>query len=227
MQFENFIDHTLLKPTATEVDIKQLCEEAMHYKFYGVCINGCHISLAKNILRDSRVKLVSVVGFPLGGMSTTAKVNEAKDYMELGVHELDMVLNIGWLKAGRYDAVQEEIALVKAVMGQNILKVILETCYLTDAEKTTACKLALGAKADFVKTSTGFGPGGASFQDIILMKKAVGNKIGIKASGGIKDTLTAQKYIDLGVSRIGTSSGVAIVTNQNRGFSPSNSSDIK
>jgi deoxyribose-phosphate aldolase len=160
-------------------------------------------------------------------MSTTAKVNEAKDYMEQGAHELDMVLNIGWLKAGHYDAVQEEIALVKEVMGQNILKVILETCYLMDAEKTTACKLVVNAKADFVKTSTGFGPGGASFEDIILMKKAVGNKIGIKASGGIKDTLAAQKYIDLGVSRIGTSSGVAIVSDQNRGFSTSNTSEIK
>ncbi|MCK0192058.1 deoxyribose-phosphate aldolase [Arenibacter sp. F20364] len=214
MQVENFIEHTLLKPNATEDDIKQLCAEALNYNFYGVCINGCHLSLAKELLKDSRVKLVSVVGFPLGSMSTKAKVNEAKDYMEEGANELDMVLNIGWLRSGYNLAVQEEIAQVKEVMGQNVLKVILETCYLTDTEKITACQLAVRAKADFVKTSTGFGPGGASFEDVALMKKAVGNKIGIKASGGIKEAHMAQKYIDLGVSRIGTSSGVAIVTNQ-------------
>ena len=215
MHFENFIDQTLLKPTATEKDIEQLCTDALNYNFYGICINGCYISLAKDLLKDSKVKLVSVVGFPLGSMSTKAKVNEAMDYMEQGANELDMVLNIGWLRSADYLAVQEEIRQVKEVVGNNVLKVILETCYLKDAEIITACKLAVSAKADFVKTSTGFGSRGASFEDVVLMKKAVGNKIKIKASGGIKDAVMAQKYIDLGVARIGTSSGVAIVTNQN------------
>ena len=215
MHFENFIDHTLLKPTATDKDIIQLCSEALHYNFYGVCIHGCHIALAKNLLKDSKVRVVSVVGFPLGAMSTKAKVNEAMDYMELGANELDMVLNIGWLRSGNYLAVQEEIRQVKEVVGNNVLKVILETCYLTDTEIITACKIAVGAKADFVKTSTGFGSRGASFEDVVLMKKAVGNKIKLKASGGIKDAVTAKNYIDLGVARIGTSSGVAIVINQN------------
>jgi deoxyribose-phosphate aldolase len=126
-----------------------------------------------------------------------------------------MVLNVGWLRSGDYMAVQEEIRQVKEVVGNNVLKVILETCYLTDAEIITACNLAVNAKADFVKTSTGFGPRGASIEDVILMKKAAGNKIKIKASGGIKDAVTVQNYIDLGVARIGTSSGVAIVVNQN------------
>ena len=215
MHFENYIDQTLLKPTATEKDIKQLCADALNYNFYGICINGCYLSLAKDLLKDSKVKLVSVVGFPLGSMSTKAKVNEAMDYMGQGANELDMVLNIGWLRSADYSAVQEEIRQVKEVVGNNVLKVILETCYLTDAEIITACKLAVSAKADFVKTSTGFGPRGASFEDVVLMKKAVGNKIKIKASGGIKDALMAQKYIDLGVARIGTSSGVAIVTKHN------------
>jgi len=215
MHLENFIDHTLLRPTATGKDIIQLCTEALNYNFYGVCINGCHLPLAKDLLKDSKVKLVAVVGFPLGSMSTKAKVNEAKVYMEQGANELDMVLNIGWLRSGDYMAVQEEIRQVKEVAGNNVLKVILETCYLTDAEIITACNLAVNAKADFVKTSTGFGPRGASIEDVILIKKAAGNKIKIKASGGIKDVVTVQNYIDLGVARIGTSSGVAIVVNQN------------
>lgn len=215
MHFENFIDRTLLKPSATEKDIIQLCKEALNYNFYGVCINGCHIPLAKGLLKDSKVKLVSVVGFSLGSMSTKAKLDEAMDYMGQGANGLDMVLNIGWLRSGEYLAFQEEIRQVKEVEGNNVLKVIFETCYLTDAEIITACKLAVNAKADFVKTSTGFGSRGASFEDVVLMKKAVGNKIRIKASGGIKDAVTAQNYIDLGVARIGTFSGIAIITNQN------------
>ncbi|MCM4150430.1 deoxyribose-phosphate aldolase [Arenibacter sp. N53] len=213
MQFENFIDHTLLIPIATEEDIKRLCLEALEYKFYAVCINGCYISLAKELLRGSKIKLVAVVGFPLGAMTTWAKVQEAKDYIKKGAHELDMVLNIGWLKSGNFLAIQNEITQVKKVLGGGVLKVILETCYLTDEEKRMACTLAVNAKADYVKTSTGFGSGGATFEDVVLMKSMVENKIKIKASGGIKDAATAKRYIDLGVSRIGTSSGVAIVTN--------------
>ena len=214
MQLENFIDHTLLKPTATEEDIRLLCSEAFNYKLYAVCINGGYISLAKELLRGSKVKLVSVVGFPLGAMSTRAKVQEAKDYIERGADELDMVLNIGWLKSGKFSVVEDEITQVKKVLGSGVLKVILETCYLTEEEKRMACTLAVNAKADFVKTSTGFGTGGATFEDVVLMKSVVENKIKIKASGGIKDAATAKRYIDLGVSRIGTSSGVAIVTDQ-------------
>ncbi|MBC8766753.1 deoxyribose-phosphate aldolase [Arenibacter sp. BSSL-BM3] len=214
MQFENFIDHTLLKPTATEQDIRLLCAEALNYKFYAVCINGCYLYLAKELLRGTKVKLVAVVGFPLGAMSTRAKVQEAEDYMEQGADELDMVLNIGWLKSGKFSVVEDEITQVKKVLGSDVLKVILETCYLTEEEKRTACTLAVNAKADFVKTSTGFGPGGATLEDVVLMKSVIKNKIKIKASGGIKDAATAKRYIDLGVSRIGTSSGVAIVIDQ-------------
>ncbi|MCK0146815.1 deoxyribose-phosphate aldolase [Arenibacter sp. F26102] len=214
MQFENFIDHTLLKPTATEEDIRLLCAEALNYKFYAVCIKGCYLSLAKELLRGTKVKLVAVVGFPLGAMSTRAKVQEAEDYMEQGADELDMVLNIGWLKSGKFSVVEDEITQVKKVLGSDVLKVILETCYLTEEEKRMACTLAVNAKADFVKTSTGFGPGGATLEDVVLMKSVIKNKIKIKASGGIKDAATAKRYIDLGVSRIGTSSGVAIVTDQ-------------
>lgn len=214
MQLENFIDHTLLKPTATEEDIRLLCAEALNYKLYAVCINGGYISLAKVLLRGSKVKLVAVVGFPLGAMSTRAKVQEAKDYIERGADEVDMVLNIGWLKSGKFSVVEDEITQVKKVLGSGVLKVILETCYLTEEEKRMACTLAVNAKADFVKTSTGFGTAGATFEDVVLMKSVVENKIKIKASGGIKDAATAKRYIDLGVSRIGTSSGVAIVTDQ-------------
>lgn len=214
MQLENFIDHTLLKPTATEEDIRLLCAEALNYKLYAVCINGGYISLAKVLLRGSKVKLVAVVGFPLGAMSTRAKVQEAKDYIERGADEVDMVLNIGWLKSGKFSVVEDEITQVKKVLGSGVLKVILETCYLTEEEKRMACTLAVNAKADFVKTSTGCGTAGATFEDVVLMKSVVENKIKIKASGGIKDAATAKRYIDLGVSRIGTSSGVAIVTDQ-------------
>ncbi len=160
MQFENFIDHTLLKPTATEQDIRLLCAEALNYKFYAVCINGCYLSLAKELLRGTKVKLVAVVGFPLGAMSTKAKVQEAEDYMEQGADELDMVLNIGWLKSGKFSVVEDEITQVKKVLGSDVLKVILDTCYLTEEEKRMACTLAVNAKADFVKTSTGLVPEG-------------------------------------------------------------------
>ncbi|RIV41972.1 deoxyribose-phosphate aldolase [Flagellimonas pelagia] len=211
MSLAEYIDHTNLKPTATVADIKQLCLEAKTYGFYAVCVNGCHLPLAKEELKNSKVKLAAVIGFPLGAMSTKAKVFEARDYVEQGADEIDMVINIGWLKSKIYEAVKNEIQAIKLAIGDKILKVILETCYLNDEEKEMACSLSVEAGADFVKTSTGFGSGGATFEDVILMKRMVGDKAKIKASGGIKDKETTLKYIELGVSRIGTSSGPTLL----------------
>lgn len=212
MRIQDYIDHTILKPTATIQDIKQLCIEAKDNEFYAVCVNGCYVSLAKQELQNSTVKIAAVIGFPLGAMSTTAKVNEALDSVSNGADEIDMVINIGWLKSGKYDLVEEEISKIKNAIGDTTLKVIIETCFLTEEEKIIATKATLNAKADFVKTSTGFGTGGATLDDIKLMKSIVGNNVKIKASGGIRDKGTALKYIALGVSRIGTSSGVTIVS---------------
>ncbi|NAY91305.1 deoxyribose-phosphate aldolase [Muricauda sp. JGD-17] len=211
MAIAAFIDHTLLKPTATIPEIKQLCDEAMEHQFYAVCVNGCHVALAKKELKDSPVKVAAVVGFPLGAMSTQAKIAEAKDCIQQGADEIDMVINIGWLKSNLDEKVLEEIRDLKTSIGEKTLKVILETCYLTAEEKERVCKLAVQAGADYVKTSTGFGSGGATFEDVILMKKTVGSKVKIKASGGIKDKQAALKYIELGVSRIGTSSGPSLL----------------
>ncbi|WP_421803302.1 deoxyribose-phosphate aldolase [Flagellimonas sp.] len=207
MALADFIDHTNLKPTATVAEIQKLCKEAKTYGFYAVCVNGCHVSIAKETLRNTPVKVAAVVGFPLGAMSTKSKVFEAKDCIENGADEIDMVINIGWLKSEMYDAVREEINTIKQAIGDKILKVIIETCYLTDSEKEIACTLAVEAHADFVKTSTGFGTGGATVEDVKLMKRIVGENAKIKASGGVKNKEMALQYIDLGVSRIGTSSG--------------------
>ena len=214
MQLNQFIDHTLLKPTATPEDIQQLCEEAISHQFIAVCIPPSYLQLANSVLKDSNVKLATVIGFPLGAMTTDAKVFEAKDSVEKGADEIDMVINIGMLKSGDTDYIENEIAAIKKAIGSKTLKVIIETCYLTDAEKEAACKAALNAKADFVKTSTGFGTGGASFEDVKLMKKIANDKMEIKASGGIKDRETALKYIELGVSRLGTSSGIKLVKSE-------------
>lgn len=210
MHLENYIDHTLLKPTARPSDIIHLCGEAKTNGLYAVCVNSCYVSLAKKELEESEVKLAAVIGFPLGAMATDSKVAEALYCIEQGVDEIDMVINIGWLKSELYEEVKNEIKQIKDTIGTKILKVIIETCYLTDEEKRIACTLIIEAKADFVKTSTGFGTGGATFEDVQLMKDVVGNNARIKASGGIKDKITALKYIELGVSRIGTSSGIVI-----------------
>ena len=211
MQLEHYIDHTLLKPTATTSSIKELCATAKKFKFFAVCVNGCYASLAKKELQYSQVKLAVVIGFPLGANTTTSKLTEAIDAIDNGADEIDMVINIGWLKSKQYDLVRKEIFDIKKAIGTKTLKVIIETCYLTTEEKRTACRLVIEAEADFVKTSTGFGTGNATFEDVKLMKDIVGNKIKIKASGGIKDKETALRYIELGVSRIGTSSGVALL----------------
>ncbi|RYC50074.1 deoxyribose-phosphate aldolase [Flagellimonas olearia] len=211
MHLPDFIDHTHLKPTATLSEIQHLCEEAKRFGFHAVCVNGSHVSLASEELKNTKVKIAAVVGFPLGAMSTEAKIFEAKDCVKNGADEIDMVINIGWLKSNEDDRVRNEIISIKQGIGDKILKVILETCYLTTSEKEKACILAVEAGADFVKTSTGFGSGGATFEDVTLMKRMVGDKVKIKASGGIKDKETALKYIALGVSRIGTSSGPALL----------------
>lgn len=214
MNLSKYIDHTLLKATATEADIMQLCKEAIEYKFYAVCVNSCYVDLCNTLLHKSTVKIASVVGFPLGAMDILAKTAEARSAVLSGANEIDMVINIGFLKAGKYDLVEDEIKRIKRVVGKNVLKVIVETCYLTDEEKKIATQLTVNANADFVKTSTGFGTGGATLEDVALMKSITQNKIKIKASGGIRDYATAMQYIELGVSRIGTSNGIQIVSHQ-------------
>ena len=212
MEINKFIDHTILKATATKEDVKKLCDEAKEYGFYSVCVNGANVEYAYSEVKDSDVKVAAVVGFPLGAMETDVKVFEAKKAIEDGASEIDMVINVGALKDKDYDLVENEIRKIKEAIGSNVLKVIIETCYLTDDEKVKACELSVNAKADFVKTSTGFGTGGATFEDVELMKKTVGDKAEVKASGGVKDLETAKKYVELGATRLGTSSGIAIVT---------------
>ena len=212
MEINKFIDHTILKATATKEDVKKLCDEAKEYGFYSVCVNGANVEYAFSQVKDSDVKVAAVVGFPLGAMATDTKVFEAKKAIEDGASEIDMVINIGALKDKDYGLVENEIRKIKEAIGSNVLKDIIETCYLTDEEKVKACELSVNAKADFVKTSTGFGTGGATFEDVELMKKTVGDKAEVKASGGVKDLETAKKYIELGATRLGTSSGIAIVT---------------
>jgi deoxyribose-phosphate aldolase len=212
MDLRDYIDHTLLKATATSDQIIDLCNEAKSYRFYAVCVNGCNVSLAKKELENSKIKVAAVIGFPLGAMSTRSKLDEVRDCLEQGADEIDMVINIGKLKEGNHSYVENEIASVKKVMGKKILKVIFETCYLNDDEIRICCKLVMRAGADFVKTSTGFGSRGATKKDVIIMKEMVGGNVRIKASGGIRDAQTAKEYIELGVDRIGTSSGIEIVT---------------
>lgn len=211
MRLNNYIDHTLLKSSATELDIRTLCAEAVQFNFYAVCVNSCYVPLAKKNVSNSKVKLAAVIGFPLGAMATEVKVAEAVYCINKGANEIDMVLNLGWLKSGRHKLVMEEIKKIKSAIGTNVLKVIIETCYLSEDEIIAACNLAMEGGADFVKTSTGFGSAGATFKDVEIMKQAVGSKLKIKASGGIRDKATAIKYIEMGVSRIGTSSGVSMM----------------
>lgn len=211
MGLNKYIDHTILKATASSADVQKLCEEAIEHEFYSVCVNGCYVADAKHLLQGTDVKVAAVVGFPLGAMTTASKVFEAKEAIENGASEIDMVINVAKLKDGEFDYVENEIRLIKEAIGNNVLKVIIETCYLTDEEKVKACELSLVAKADFVKTSTGFGTGGATYEDVKLMKSVVGDNAKVKASGGVRDKETAQKYVNLGAERLGTSSGIEIV----------------
>ena len=211
MGLNKYIDHTILKATASGTDVQKLCEEAIEHDFYSVCVNGCYVVDAKHLLQGTDVKIAAVVGFPLGAMTTAAKVFEAKEAVENGASEIDMVINVAKLKDGEFEFVENEIRQIKEAIGDNVLKVIIETCYLTDEEKVKACELSLVAKADFVKTSTGFGTGGATYEDVKLMKSVVGDNAKVKASGGVRDKETAQKYVNLGAERLGTSSGIDIV----------------
>lgn len=208
------IDHTLLKPDARQSDLDTLAQEALTHGFGAVCVNSCHVKRVYDILKDSSVHVCAVVGFPLGAAHTKAKACEVEAAIEDGAMELDMVLNIGALKSGDFKTAQTDIQAVRRAAGPDrILKVIIETCLLTEKEKVLACKIAMSADADFVKTSTGFSSGGASTADVRLMKQIVGGSMRIKASGGIKDWDTAAAMIQAGASRIGTSSGVAILQN--------------
>lgn len=208
----SYIDHTLLKPTATEAEIIKLCEEAKKFRFFSVCTNSYFTSLAKEHTLNSNVKVCTVVGFPLGAMSTEAKIYETIQALKDGTDEIDMVINLGLLKAKDYTGVVRDIASVKNRLPNQVLKVIIETCYLTDDEIVKACELTIKAGADFIKTSTGFGPHGATLEHVKLMKSVANGRAKIKASGGIKDFKTAIEYIKIGVDRIGTSAGITIVT---------------
>lgn len=210
---ETYIDHTLLAPVATEEEIRRLCAEAKEYGFKSVCINPCHVALAAKELSGSSVLVCTVIGFPLGANTTAVKVYETEQAIRDGAREVDMVLNIGALKDGKLSYVEQDIRAVAeaAHKGGAILKVIIETCLLTQAEKELACRAAKASGADFVKTSTGFSTGGATVDDIALMRAAVGPEMGVKASGGIRDYAKAKAMIEAGATRIGASAGVAIV----------------
>jgi deoxyribose-phosphate aldolase len=216
IEINKYIDHTVLKATATEDDIIELCKEAKEFNFFSVCVNSSYVPLAKKELEGSEVKVCTVVGFPLGAMSTSAKVFEAQQALKDGADEFDMVINIGELKSKNFKQVEEEIAEIKKAVGDKVLKVIIETCYLTPQEIILASEIAVKAKADFVKTSTGFGHDGAKMENIELMKNAVEGKAKIKASGGVKNLDMALSFIEAGVERIGTSSGVSIVKELNK-----------
>jgi len=210
--YADYIDHTTLKATARKSDIIRLCEEAIDHKFYAICVNGFHVSLAKHTLANTKVKVAAVVGFPLGAVTTEIKIAEAQQCIKDGADEIDMVINVAALQDGDYTYVKNEMAEIKKAIGDKVLKVIIETCYLSDNEKIKACELALEAHADYVKTSTGFGTAGATLHDVKLMKAVIGDRAMVKASGGIRDVKTAKQYIKAGASRIGTSSGIAIVS---------------
>jgi deoxyribose-phosphate aldolase len=211
-QLAAFIDHTLLKPDASLEQIKKLCAEAREHKFFSVCVNGSWVATAYQLLEDSDVKVASVVGFPLGAMAADAKRFETEAAVDDGAHEIDMVLNIARLKAGDDKYVLREIIDVAEAADERTVKVILETCLLTDEEKIRACKIVVESGAHFVKTSTGFSTGGATIADVKLMREIVGPKFGVKASGGIRDMTTALAMIEAGATRLGTSGGVAIVS---------------
>jgi deoxyribose-phosphate aldolase len=206
-----YIDHTVLKPEATRDKILKVCREALQYGFASVCVNPYHVRLVSEELKGSGVKTCAVVGFPLGASTTEIKAYEAKKAVFEGANEVDMVINIGALKQGDMEYVENDIAQVVKASGGALVKVIIETCLLTDEEKIAACKTAKKAGAAFVKTSTGFSTGGAAVEDVALMRRTVGNDMGVKASGGIRSLEDALNMIEAGASRIGTSSGVAII----------------
>lgn len=207
----SYIDHTLLKPTASRAQIRQLCTEALQYKFASVCVNPVHVPLATELLSGSEVKVCTVIGFPLGAASTLSKVLETRDAVAGGALEIDMVVNVGSLLERDYAKVYSDIKAVRDAASRQTLKVILETGYLSKEQIVRGCLLTKMAGADFVKTSTGFGPGGATVADIALMREVVGVDFGVKASGGVRDYAGAMAMIKAGANRIGASSGIAII----------------
>ncbi len=215
MNLASYIDHTLLKPAATVEDIITLCEEALQHKFAAVCVNPIYVDLAAHHLAGSGVKTATVIGFPLGATFTASKAAEAKEAVLRKADELDMVINIGAAKAGLWEAVTADIRQVVEAADGALVKVIIETGLLTDGEKRQACQAVIEAGANFVKTSTGFGPGCATVEDIRLFKQVVGDKIGIKASGGIRTREQALELVAAGATRLGTSAGITIVSGKN------------
>ena len=211
MSYNKLIDHTLLKQDAQPEQIVKLCEEAKEFDFMSVCVNPAYVPLAHEMLKDSDVKVCTVIGFPLGMNLTKTKVEEAELAIKEGADEVDMVINVGMLKAGHDDFVEEEIRLIKYAVGNHILKVIIETCLLTDDEIVRACLAAKNAGADFVKTSTGFSTGGATVHAVELMRKTVGPDMGVKASGGVRTHEDLIAMVEAGANRIGTSNGTKIL----------------
>ncbi|MFQ6075330.1 MAG: deoxyribose-phosphate aldolase [Candidatus Bathyarchaeia archaeon] len=219
-QLAKTIDHTLLKPTATKDDIVRLCEEARRYGFASVCVSPYYVPLAANLLRETGVKVCTVIGFPLGATAPEVKIFEAEDAIRRGAREVDIVINLGALKSGDYALVRRDVeGVVRAAKPKDVAtKVIIEACFLTDEEKVKACTIAREAGADFVKTSTGFGSGGATVHDVELMRRTVGREMRVKAAGGIRTFEQAMSMIEAGATRIGASAGVAIV----EGYKPIN-----
>lgn len=215
MNYSKMIDHTILKPDASKEEVKKLCMEAMEYGFCSVCVNSSFVYYCAQLLKDSDVKVCTVVGFPLGAMSTDGKTAETLSAVSDGAQEIDMVVHIGMVKSREWDYVKQDIASVVEAAGESaIVKVIIETSLLTDDEKVRVCRIAKEAGADFVKTSTGFSGGGATVQDVALMRRAVGPVMGVKASGGIRTLEKARKLVEAGADRLGTSSGVSIIKAQ-------------
>lgn len=210
-----YIDHTILKAFATSKDIENICEEAKKYNFKSVCINPCFVSMAKELLKGSDVLVCTVIGFPLGSNTIETKVFETEDAVKNGADEIDMVINVGKAKEHDYDYIKKEIEAVVNASSNKLVKVIIETCYLTDEEKVEVCKAATLAKADFVKTSTGFGTGGANAHDVSLMRKSISPEMKVKASGGVRTLDDALQMIEAGAERIGASSGVKIMEDLN------------
>ncbi|WHK25539.1 deoxyribose-phosphate aldolase [Enterococcus faecalis] len=213
MELNRMIDHTILKPEATEAAVQKIIDEAKEYNFFSVCINPCWVAFASEQLADTDVAVCTVIGFPLGANTPEVKAYEAADAIKNGANEVDMVINIGALKSQQYDHVRQDIqGIVDAAKGKALVKVIIETALLTDEEKVKTCELAKEAGADFVKTSTGFSTGGAKVADIRLMRETVGPDMGVKASGGVHNAEEALAMIEAGATRIGASTGVAIVS---------------
>ncbi|WP_010296125.1 deoxyribose-phosphate aldolase [Clostridium senegalense] len=212
MNIASMIDHTILKADTTLDQVKKICDEAKEYKFKSVCVNSCYTKFVSEQLKDSGVLVCTVVGFPLGAMDSKAKAFETARSIELGANEIDMVINVGALKDKNYDLVLNDIKeVVETAKGKALVKVIIETCLLTDDEKVKACELSVEAGADFVKTSTGFSTGGANAKDLQLMRKVVGPNVGVKASGGVRTKADVLNAIEAGANRIGASASVAIV----------------